>query len=86
MRIDTVLTGLLHSHIMWIFDEQLAGTRRDSRGNMKDSLAAPWFYRCTYNYSHRPSSQLHPVSAARHCPQSDWRPWIVCVPQSWQSR
>lgn len=30
------------------FDEQLAGTRVDSRGNMKDTLSAPWFYKCVH--------------------------------------
>lgn len=37
--------GMWHSQMGWLFDEQLAGTRRDSRGNMKDSLLAPWFYK-----------------------------------------
>ena len=38
--------GLWHAHMGWLFDERLAGTRADSRGNMKDSLAAPWFLKC----------------------------------------
>ncbi|KAK9824554.1 hypothetical protein WJX72_011275 [[Myrmecia] bisecta] len=37
--------GVWHSHMGWLFDEQLAGTRTDGRGNMKDSLAPPWFYK-----------------------------------------
>ncbi|GLC45607.1 hypothetical protein PLESTB_001785000 [Pleodorina starrii] len=37
--------GVWHSHMGWLFDEALNSTRRDSHGNMKDSLSAPWFYR-----------------------------------------
>lgn len=29
----------------WLFDEQLNSTRKDANGNMKDDLAAPWFYK-----------------------------------------
>jgi len=37
--------GLWHAQMGWLFDELLAGTRVDARGNMKDSLAPPWFYK-----------------------------------------
>lgn len=37
--------GMWHSHMGWLFDEALNSTRRDSNGNMKDSLSAPWFYK-----------------------------------------
>ncbi len=29
----------------WLFDQQLNSTRKDANGNMKDSLAAPWFFK-----------------------------------------
>eukprot|EP00878_Enallax_costatus_P037482 GHUV01042342.1.p1 GENE.GHUV01042342.1~~GHUV01042342.1.p1 ORF type:complete len:379 (+),score=81.54 GHUV01042342.1:277-1413(+) len=37
--------GIWHAHMGWLFDESLTNTRRDSSGNNKDSLSAPWFYK-----------------------------------------
>ncbi|GMH35688.1 hypothetical protein BSKO_03556 [Bryopsis sp. KO-2023] len=37
--------GIWHSHMGWMFDEQLSNTRADQNGNMRDSLGAPWFYK-----------------------------------------
>jgi fatty-acid desaturase len=37
--------GFWHSHMGWLFDEQLTNTRKDSGGNMKDSLSPPWFFK-----------------------------------------
>lgn len=37
--------GIWHAHMGWLFDEALTGTRVDAKGNMKDSLGVPWFYK-----------------------------------------
>lgn len=53
--LDVIISRRQLTCIFLQFDEQLAGTRVDSRGNMKDALSAPWFYKCG------------PAAAVHHC-------------------
>ena len=60
--------GLWHAHMGWLFDEQLAGTRKDGKGNMKDSLAPPWFFKCVCNgYRHKLYLSCDKFIAVEHC-------------------